>query len=67
MHQFEKFVFIIVLHVWLNKTRLDTEMNMTFNFLKLWSAFSVHLKNAFFCTRVIIDMIRLEKFLMNFW
>jgi hypothetical protein len=60
MHQSEKSVFITVIHVWSNETKIDTEMNMTFSFLKLWSAFSVHLKSVFFCTRVIIDMIRLK-------
>ncbi len=41
-------------------------MNIVFSFLKSWSAFSVHLKNVFFYMRAIIDIIKLEKFLMNF-
>jgi hypothetical protein len=52
--------------VWSNRTKISTEMNIVFSFLKPWSAFSVHLKDVFFCMRVIIDIIRLEKFLMNF-
>ncbi len=41
-------------------------MNIVFSFLKPWSAFSVYLKSVFFCMRVIIDIIELEKFLINF-
>jgi len=66
MHQFEKSVFITVVHVWSNETRINTEMNMAFSFVKLWLTFSVHLKSVFFCMRVIIDIIKLKKFLMNF-
>ncbi len=34
MHQPEKSVFITVICVWSNETRIDAEMNMTFNFIK---------------------------------
>ncbi len=56
----------MIIQVWSNDIKIDTEMNMTFNFLKLWSVFSVYLKSVFFCITVIINIIRLEKFLMNF-
>jgi hypothetical protein len=60
MHQSEKSVFITVVHVWSNRTKISTEMNIVFSFLKSWSAFSVHLKDVFFCMRAIIDIIRLK-------
>jgi len=34
MHQSEKSVFITVVHVWSNETKIDTEMNMAFSFIK---------------------------------
>ena len=53
MHQSEKSVFIIVIYVWSNETRIDAEMNMAFSFIKLWLTFSVHLKSVFFHIRAI--------------
>ncbi len=41
-------------------------MNIVFSFLKSWLAFSIHLKDVSFYMIAIIDIIRLEKFLMNF-
>ncbi len=41
-------------------------MNIVFSFLKSWLTFSVHLKSVFFYMRIIIDIIKLKKFLMNF-
>ncbi len=66
MHQSEKSVFIIIVCVWSNEIKIDAEMNMAFSFVKSWLTFSVHLKDVFFYMRAIIDIIRLEKFLMNF-
>jgi hypothetical protein len=43
-----KSVFITVVHVWSNRIKISTEMNIVFNFLKSWSAFSIHLKVCFF-------------------
>ncbi len=67
MHQSEESVFITIVCVWSNKTKIDTEMNIVFSFLKPWSAFLIHLKDVFFCMRAIIDITKLEKFFMNFW
>jgi hypothetical protein len=47
------------------KLKLTLEWTWVFSFLKSWSAFSVHLKVCSFI-RIIINIIRLKKFLMNF-